>query len=310
MKSDYKKVYKILKRKLKNKILENVFLKTLTSFKIGGIAKYVITVENLEDVFYSLKVLEKYKAKYFVLGNGTNVLASDNGFDGFIIKLSNKFADVEVKNNVVCAYAGASINKVCAVCKLKGLSGMENLFGIPGTIGGACYMNAGAYGTQIGDLVKCAYVYFNNKVNYLTKDELNFGYRYSKLKEMKNAIVLMVELELKYGNSKEIEQNMNEIMNLRRLKQPLEFPSAGSVFKKLDNIIVSKLLDKDRLKGYNINDACVSEKHAGFIVNLGNATATDVANLINYIKKRIYENYSIKLQEEIVYLGDFNDYIR
>jgi UDP-N-acetylmuramate dehydrogenase len=301
------------------KIRENVPLRDYTTFKIGGPARYFFVAKNKEEIKEAILWAKKKKLPFFILGGGSNVLFSDNGFNGLVIKLQNR--QYEIRNSKVIAEAGVPLQKLVLESAKKGLSGLENLAGIPGTLGGAIWGNAGAFGREIGNLVEEVKVLdvgsSKLEVKRLKNKDCKFGYRESIFKRKKNLIILEATLKLKKGNKKEIEEKMKEILKLRKEKQPLEFPSAGSVFKnipirkipkkirerfkeKIKNGFLSAgaLIEAAGLKGYKIGEAKISEKHANFILNVKNAKAKDVVALMNLIKKRVKNKFKITLEEE------------
>jgi len=302
-------------------IKERIPLKGYTTFKIGGPARYFFVAKSKEDLKNGILWAKKKKLSFFILGAGSNVLFSDKGFNGLVIKLQN--TQYEIRNTNVIAGAGVPLQKLILEAAKKGLSGLENLAGIPGTLGGAIWGNAGAFGREIGDLaeeVKVLDVRGSKlEVKKLKKEDCKFGYRNSIFKRRKNWIILEATLKLKKGNKKEIEEKIKEFLKLRKEKQPLELPSAGSVFKNVPIKKVPKkiqekfnekikngflpagvLIEAVRLKGYQIGGAKISEKHANFIVNTGEAKAKDVLKLIELIKKRVKKKFKIELKEEIV----------
>jgi UDP-N-acetylmuramate dehydrogenase len=306
------------------KIRENVLLRDYTTFKIGGPARYFFVAKNKEDLKNAILWAKKKKLPFFILGGGSNVLFSDNGFNGLVIKLQN--TQYEIRNTNVIAGAGVSLQKLVLETAKKGLSGLENLAGIPGTLGGAIWGNAGAFGREIGDLVEEVKVLDAGssklEVKKLRNKDCKFGYRDSIFKRKKNWIILEATLRLKKGKKKEIEEKIKEFLRLRKEKQPLEFPSAGSVFKnvpveKVPKKIQEKFKEKIKdgflpagvlieaagLKGFQIGGAKISEKHANFIVNVENARAKDVVKLIELIKKEVKRKFNIELEEEIKLVG-------
>jgi len=303
------------------KIKEKIPLKEYTTFKIGGPARYFFVAKSKEGLKNAILWAKKKKLPFFILGGGSNVLFSDKGFNGLVIKLQN--TQSEIRNTNVIAGAGVPLQKLVLEAAKKGLSGLENLAGIPGTLGGAIWGNAGAFGREIGDLVEEVKVLdvggSKLEVKKLKNKDCKFGYRDSIFKKKENLIILEATLKLKKGKRKEIEEKMKEILKLRKEKQPLEFPSAGSVFKnvpieKVPKKIQEKFKEKIKggilpagvlieaagLKGYQIGGAKISEKHANFIVNTGEAKARDVLKLIELIKKRVRKKFKIELKEEIV----------
>lgn len=282
-----------LKKIVKNgKVLKNEPLKNHTSFRIGGKAKFVVMPSSFEELINLLMYLNKKNVKYYVLGNGTNVLASDNGFKGVVIKLT-LLNQIRLYKTYLQVFCGASLSAVCLFLRQHDLGGFEDAFGIPGTIGGAVKMNASAYNFETGKLVLGVLAIVDGNVKYLNHDECGFGYRKSMFK---NAIILSVDFAITKGcNAKRME----EVIALRKTFQPLNLPSAGSVFKRADGVPVSKMLDELGFKGKSVGGAKVSEKHAGFIVNFNNATEHDVKKLIAEIKAEVYKTKGIILEEEI-----------
>ncbi len=282
-----------LKKIVKNgKVLKNEPLKNHTSFRIGGKAKFVVMPSSFEELINLLMYLNQKNVKYYVLGNGTNVLASDNGFKGVVIKLT-LLNQIRLYKTYLQVFCGASLSAVCLFLRQHDLGGFEDAFGIPGTIGGAVKMNASAYNFETGKLVLGVLAIVDGNVKYLNHDECGFGYRKSMFK---NAIILSVDFAITKGcNAKRME----EVIALRKTFQPLNLPSAGSVFKRADGVPVSKMLDELGFKGKSVGGAKVSEKHAGFIVNFNNATEHDVKKLIAEIKAEVYKTKGIILEEEI-----------
>jgi UDP-N-acetylmuramate dehydrogenase len=305
-------------------IKEGVPLKEYTTFKIGGSARYFFVAKSKEDLKNAIFWAKKKKLPLFILGGGSNVLFSDNGFKGLVIKLQN--TQYEIRNTKIVAEAGVPLQKLVLETAKRGLSGLENLAGIPGTLGGAIWGNAGAFGREIGDLVEEVKVLdvgsSRLKVKKLRNKGCKFGYRDSIFKRKKNLIILEATLRLKRGKRKEIEEKIKEFLKLRKEKQPLEFPSAGSVFKNVPIEKVSKkirekfkekikdgflpagvLIDYAGLRGFQIGGAKISEKHANFIVNVENARAKDVVKLIELIKKEVKRKFNIEIEEEIKLVG-------
>lgn len=278
------------------KVLKNEPLKNHTSFHIGGKAKYFIIPNTCEELVELILYLNEINYKYYILGNGTNVLASDNGYDGIIIKLT-QLNQIRKYNNYVQVFAGVGLNQLCLFCKENNISGMEDAYGIPGTVGGAVIMNASAYNFEMSNVVAGVLALSNGKIKYFSNADCGFEYRKSVFKK---DIILSVDLKLNKGECD--EKRMEYIMEMRKTFQPLNYPSAGSVFKRCDGVIVSKLLDDLGLKGRQVGGAKVSEKHAGFIINYNNATALDVKTLIKEIKSIVKEKNNIVLEEEIKYL--------
>ena len=276
-----------------------------TSFKIGGPADFFVVAKTIEEVEKVLEFSKQNNIPLFITGNGSNLLVSDEGVRGIVLKIAiDNFEKSEAKgtekNIIVKVGAGVKIMALAQELKKQGISGFEELAGIPGTIGGANYMNAGAYGKEIKELIVTTIVLNKEtgKIETLKNEQQNLGYRNSIFKQ-KKFIILETTLRLQKGNSDEIEQKMNEYLKQRKEKQPLEYPSAGSTFKRGDDFITAKLIDECGLKGYQIGGAQISEKHAGFIINKGNATSKDILDLIAYTKKKVFEKFGVQIEEEI-----------
>lgn len=274
-------------------------MKNHTSFKIGGPAKAVVLPQLKEHIISVIQLLKKNNIKYYILGNGTNVIFPDEGYEGIIVKVADKLSKVEIVGDVVVAEAGVLLSKVSKMAAKESLSGMEFASGIPGTIGGAIVMNAGAYGGEMKDIVIEATVIDNNGIVHVFRnEELDFGYRSSVIK-YHDYIVLSVKLKLQKGNSREIYQKMDELTLKRTTKQPINLPSAGSTFKRPEGNFAGKLIQDADLKGLIHGGAQVSELHSGFIVNVDNATYEDVIALIEIVKKTVKEKFNIELEPEV-----------
>ena len=291
---------------IKEKIIYNEPMKKHTSFKIGGVADYFLIVNTEEELKETLLYSKKENLPITIIGNGSNILVKDNGIRGLVIKINIQKLKIEKKEDYVELVVGSGFKMMSLAIFLKneGFSGFEELSGIPGTIGGATYMNAGAYGKEMKDIIistKC--MDEDSNIFELSNKEQDFSYR-SSIFNTKKYIIIETKIKLQYGKKEEINKKMNEYKEKRIEKQPVEFPSAGSSFKRQEGIITAKLIDDAGLKGYKIGGAKVSEKHAGFIINDGNATAKDVLDLIEYIKKNVYEKYKINIEEEIRVLGE------
>ena len=276
-----------------------------TTFRIGGPADFYLCPHSTKEVQEIVEICKEEKLPYFVLGNGSNLLVSDKGYRGVVIQLWKNFSDITVKDCCIQAKAGALLSKVAAEALEAGLTGMEFASGIPGTIGGAAFMNAGAYGGEMKDIIKSVKVLdTQGEVRILPKEELKMGYRTSIVKE-KGYTVLSVELELSKGNREEIRNTMEDLKERRTSKQPLEMPSAGSTFKRPEGYFAGKLIMDSGLRGFSVGGAQVSEKHCGFVVNKGGATAMDVLNLIREVQRRVKEQFGVDLETEVRFLGEF-----
>lgn len=286
-----------LKRIVKNgKVLKNESLKKHTSFKIGGKAKFFVEPADIAELIDLMEYLNAKNINHYVLGNGTNVLVCDAGFNGVIVS-TKQLNSVRLNSDYVQAFCGATLNEVCKFYSEHNMAGFEDAFGIPGSVGGAVRMNASAYQFEMGKMVAGVFALVNGKISYFTNEECKFKYRNSAFN---NAIIISVDL-IKTTTPCNHER-MHYILNLRKTFQPLNMPSAGSVFKRNLGEPVSKIIDDLGFKGFNVGGAKVSEKHAGFIVNCNNATAQDVKNLIEIIKKEVYLKHKIVLEEEIKFI--------
>lgn len=282
-------------------VLENVDLKKYNTYRIGGKARYLIKPYNIESLELLINYLNNNNIKYLVIGNGSNIILPDEDYDGVIILLSNLNKCI-INKDEVYVEAGEMLNVFVMNVVNNNLGGIENLCGIPGTLGGAIVQNAGCYGTNISDkLISVSYLE-NGKVFEIKNSECNFSYRDSIFKSNKNKIILSAKFKFNFKNKDEMLCIIKENNQKRKNSQPLEYPNAGSVFRNPVNLSSGKLIDEAGLKGYNINDAYVSIKHANFIINRGNATSKDIIDLINYIKKVILEKYNIELilEQEII----------
>ena len=269
-----------------------------TSFKIGGRASVFITPSTEDEILYAVKYANENKIPYYVMGNGSNLLVCDEGFDGIIICIGKNFSQITTNGCKICAQAGASLAKLSAEAAKHSLAGLEFASGIPGTVGGAVVMNAGAYGGEIKDVaVKTKYIDKSLCIKTVEGDAHNFGYRKSCFTE--GDIVLETVFELKEGDKKQITDTMLELNSRRKEKQPLELPSAGSTFKRPEGYFAGKLIEDAGLKGFKIGGAEVSTKHCGFVVNSDNASYADVVNLINHIKNTVKQKFGVELECEV-----------
>lgn len=277
-----------------------------TSFKIGGPADVFIKVDNIEELKETLDLSKKNQIPLTIIGNGSNILVTDKGIRGITAKLNLK--DIEIKNEnnkqIIKVEAGVPVGLLAQKLLKEEITGFEELSGIPGTIGGAVIMNAGAHGKELKDILKkVTAMDYNGNIHEFTNEECLFSYRNSRFQKEKY-IILQVTLELEKGNSTEIKEKMDEYMQFRKEKQPIEYPNAGSTFKRGEDFVTAKLIDEAGLKGYKVGGAQVSEKHAGFIVNVDNATAKDVIELTDYIKEKIEEKFGKKINLEIQIIGE------
>lgn len=278
-----------------------------TSFKIGGDADIFITVNSISDLAKVIEVLNNFNVPFFVIGNGSNLLISDKGIRGAVIKLGGEFSNIKlVDDNTIECGAGVLISKLCSFACQNSLSGLEFAYGIPGTAGGAVFMNAGAYGSEMKDVMLSAKsLTFSGKIINRSAKEMELSYRKSIYRQV-DEIILSAKLELKKGDKLHIKEKMNEFIARRKEKQPLEYPNAGSIFKRPVGNFAGTLIQTCGLKGKKIGGAMVSEKHSGFIINTGNATCEDVVNLIDHIKATVFEKSNIALECEVEIVGDFS----
>lgn len=280
-------------------------LKNHTTFKIGGNCIALIEPREVSDIVETIKICRENSIKFFVIGNGSNLLVPDEGYNGVIIKLKSEFSTIQVEGEYLIVNSGAKLSEVYTVAYENSLTGFEFASGIPGTIGGAIYMNAGAYGGEMKDIVESVQVLDldNFELRELKNEELEFSYRKSII-QRRNYIVTTIKLKLQKGNKEEINAVYEDLRDRRNSKQPLNFGSAGSTFKRPEGHFASKLIEDAGLKSYHINDAWVSEKHSGFIVNKGNASFKDVMELIEYVQKVVFEKFGVKLETEVRILKD------
>ena len=295
-------IYKqLLEEKInKENILLNEPMSMHTSFKTGGKADIFVKAYSVEEIKSVLKVSKENNIPLFVLGNGTNLLVRDEGFRGIILQV--KLENIKIEGTEIIVQSGVKNAVLSRKLIDNSLTGFEFASGIPGTIGGAIKMNAGAYGSEIKDIVtEVTYLDYNGNLHTINNSECEFSYRHSKFFNEK-AIILEAKLKLEKGNKYEIESKVDELLKQRKEKQPLEYPNAGSTFKRGENYITAKLIDECGLKGYTLGGAQVSEKHAGFIVNKNNATSSDILKLIEYVQECVKEQTGkeIKLEIEII----------
>ena len=283
-------------------VIKNAILSNYTTFKIGGPASLLVTPGNAEKTRAVLQLIRQMELPFFIIGNGSNILVSDNGFDGVVISSAGLDYCKTDDDGVINCGAGLRLVSLCKAAMEHELSGLEFAYGIPGSVGGAVYMNAGAYGGEMKDvLLECRHITSNSQAVMYTKNELDFAYRHSFYTDNEYYIT-DIKIQLKHGERHEIENKMVEIMNKRRNNQPLDLPSAGSVFKRPQNSYAGMLIEQCGLKGYAVGGAMVSLKHAGFIVNTGKATANDVKKLIEFIQDAVYRKTNVLLETEIVFV--------
>jgi UDP-N-acetylmuramate dehydrogenase len=282
----------------------NELLKNHTSFKIGGPADIFIIPNSLDELIYAIKIAREEKIPYFIMGNGTNLLVKDGGIRGVVIKVNGNIDKLTVEGEKIKAQAGALLSNTSKFALENNLTGMEFASGIPGTVGGAVMMNAGAYNGEIKDVVsKVTVLTKDNEMVTYTNEEMNFGYRKSRVIE-EELVVLEVEFSLKKGKYEDILERMRDLNEKRTLKQPLELASAGSTFKRPEGHFAGQLIDSAGLRGLRYKDAQVSQKHCGFIVNLGDATYKDISTLIKIVQKTVKDVHGVDLELEIKVVGE------
>lgn len=294
---------KILKKKFKNRFSKNKFFTEITTFKIGGKIKYFVEVTKAREIIFLIKLCKKYQEKYVIVGGGSNILASDKGFSGLVIS-TLKFCKIKFSKNMVTAQSGARLSALIMQSKNKNLSGLEWAISIPGTVGGAVVMNAGAFGEQISNFIESVIFFDGKKIKRLKRQNIFFDYRDSFFKNAKNIVILSVIFKFFYDKFEKIQKNIENFINLRLKTQNVRLASAGSIFKRLPNITAAELIDKAGLKGTTIGGAMVSTVHSGYIVNFNNATNKDVLKLIDFISKSVYNKYNVNLELEIIQIGD------
>lgn len=290
---------------LQENLLWNEPMAKHTTFRVGGAAEVLIQVRDKEQLQKLVSYFGKVSQEYFILGKGSNLLVSDQGYQGAILDMSRYFTQVRIEGNKIYAQAGASLPQVAVLAAANGLSGLEFAAGIPGTVGGAVVMNAGAYDGEMKQVVKCVTV-LDQEGEEMELDNvtMEFGYRTSIIKN-RPFLVQEVVFELCPGDKEEIMKKGAEFNHRRKEKQPLEYPSAGSTFKRPEGYFAGKLIMDAGLRGYRIGGAQVSEKHCGFVINVGNATASDIHDLMDEVSEKVKEQFGVRLEPEVVRLGQF-----
>lgn len=283
----------------KEHIKFNEPMKKYTTFRIGGPVDLLVTPSSIEEVIHIIQICNTYNIPFYVIGNGSNLLVDDAGFRGVIIQLGKNFAKIHVQGETIVAEAGAVLAKVASAALEHGLTGLEFAHGIPGTIGGAVTMNAGAYDGVMKDVVVSSTVVDKQgKLMILTNEELELGYRTSRIQK-EDFIVLSTTLSVALGDREQIEAKMKDFNSRRRDKQPLDKPSAGSTFKRPEGYFAGKLIMDAGLRGYKVGGAMISEKHCGFVISDGSATCADVIKLIEDVKKIVKEKFNVELEPEV-----------
>ena len=301
--------YDIIKEKLsekinKDRLIRDASMAKETTFRCGGNGALFVIVDNLEELRYTLSVIKAFGAKWMILGNGSNVLFTDKGYDGVVIRLGKEFTEIVIEGDVITAGAGAMLSYISKVAAAKSLTGLEFASGIPGSLGGGIYMDAGAYGGSMADvLTSVTAVTPEGDIYKYDKDELELSYRHSRFMDS-NEVIIEAKMRLCQGNIDEIHAKMDELTKARKEKQPLSYPSAGSFFKRPEGHFAGALIEQAGLKGYTVGGAQVSELHAGFVINKGGATASDVLSLMKDVQNKVYEMSGVCLEPEVRIIGD------
>ena len=285
-------------------VIKDAPMKKYTSFKCGGSASVLIIPNSIDSLKDIISFCYEKDVETFIIGNGSNLLVTDGGFDGVIIKISSKLSRIELLDDTtIYCEAGASLKSLCMFALENSLSGLEFAYGIPGTLGGAVYMNAGAYGGEMKDvLYSCKHIDKNGGFGEFSQEQLDLNYRRSAYTDNGYTVVSSI-LKLKKADKTEIKSAMNTNLQKRKDKQPLEYGSAGSTFKRPEGYFAGALIENCGLKGYTVGGAQVSEKHAGFVINKNNATATDVLQLIKDVQRIVYEKFGVMLETEVKIIG-------
>ncbi|MCM1185593.1 MAG: UDP-N-acetylmuramate dehydrogenase [Lachnoclostridium sp.] len=283
---------------------ENIYLQEPmslhTTFKVGGNADCLVELETEEQARQVYRYLNMIEVPFFVLGNGSNTLVRDEGYNGVMLRMGQKMSAIDIEGNCMRVQAGALLSQTSKAAMEHGLSGLEFASGIPGTVGGGVIMNAGAYGGEMSQVVtEVTVINKEGEMLLLDNETMEFGYRYSSIRNQP-FLVTQVSFKLQQANPLEIQAKMEELTVKRRQKQPLEYPSAGSTFKRPEGYFAGELIMNAGLRGYQIGGARVSDKHCGFVVNMGNATAADVLDVIAEVQERVKERFGVELQPEVV----------
>lgn len=288
----------------KDKVKYNEKMSKYTTMRVGGPCDCIVFPDEISKIKEVIDFCKNENITFFVIGNGSNLLVKDEGIHGVVIKLGHRFGKIELDGEYILAYAGATMPALSQLAKKNSLKGLEFACGIPGTIGGGVKMNAGAYGSQISDILyEVTYMDEKEEIKTIKNKDCSFGYRKSIFTINPNYVILSAKFKLERGNIDEIENKMKENSLARKAKQPLEYPNFGSVFKRPEGYFVGKLVDDAGLRGYKIGGAQVSTKHTGFIVNVDNATCKDVLDLIGYVQTTVYNKFNVKLTPEVIIIG-------
>ena len=285
------------------RVLVNEPMSKHTTFKVGGPADIFISIKDTKEAIEIIRLLCDFNIPYFVIGNGSNLLVKDEGYRGVIIELGKHFSSINIAEDTITADAGALLSKVANEAYKASLSGLEFASGIPGSVGGGVFMNAGAYGGEMKDVVESVTLLNTQTGQIVAKScsEMEFAYRYSIAKK-EPFIILSAKFKLSPSNRDSIKEKMDNLKALRVEKQPLEYPSAGSTFKRPEGYFAGKLIQDAGLKGYTVGGAMVSDKHSGFVINKGNATASDIMTLISDVQRIVYEKFEVRLETEVCML--------
>ena len=288
----------------KENILRNEPMSAHTSFRLGGAARYFVLPSSEDEVVGAVNALKNAGKNFVVIGNGSNLLVSDKGFDGTVVCIGKNMSDITVEGNEIHAMAGALLSTIASVARAHSLAGFEFASGIPGSLGGAVVMNAGAYDGEMKNVVsKTAYLSADGTVKTVVGEQHGFSYRKSIF--TKDDVVLSSVITLQKGDADKISRYTRELSARRREKQPLEYPSAGSTFKRPEGYFAAKLIDDASLRGYRVGGAMVSEKHTGFVINYDNAKSSDVYKLISDVQAIVYDKFGVSLEPEIKFIGEF-----
>lgn len=298
----YKQLCDLLGRE---NVLKDELMSRHTTFRIGGPADYFVIPQNTEQIRAVVTQCKKEKIPYYVLGNGSNLLVGDKGYRGVIIQIYRNYSEIKVEAERIYAQAGALLSKIAAEALSNSLTGVEFASGIPGTLGGAVMMNAGAYGGEMKQVIESAEILTKDgDVKTLTVEELELAYRTSSIAKTEG-IVLSAILHLEQGDTESVRSYMEELKEKRVTKQPLEYASAGSTFKRPEGYFAGKLIDDAGLRGFCLGNAQVSEKHCGFVINRGKATALDVISLMQQVSEKVEASSGVKLEPEVKRIGEF-----
>lgn len=296
-------IERILKKKFGERFEQDRTFKEMTTFRIGGLIKYFVRILNEKEGVFLINLCKECKIPFLILGGGSNVLAKDEGFSGMVIS-TLQMKEIHFKNNLVSVQSGARLYSLISENAKRGLSGLEWAVSIPGTVGGAVIMNAGAFGGQIFDWLKSVTYYDGKKIKTVDKKDIKFGYRSSQFKEQKNIIIFSACFQFENKEVHTVNNNIKVFIEKRMSTQRVGYPSAGSVFKRLPHITAAEMIDQAGLKGVKVGGAMVSTIHSGYIVNTGGATCKDVLILVDFISKSVYNRFTERIELEVILVGD------